>query len=84
MVLRNRSHTGKYPDKGDQDGLKGNSRAFRKTLPPPRGPLQGESLSFDPEVSLRVERTQCEAGPKGRVNPLSRGTESVPPLIRGG
>jgi len=32
-------------------------------------PLQGESLSFDPEVSLRAERTQCEAGPKGRVNP---------------
>jgi len=34
-----------------------------------RETLQGESLSFDPEVSLRAERTQCEAGPKGRVNP---------------
>ena len=38
-------------------------------LPLPLSPLQGESLSFDPEVSLRAERTQCEAGPKGRVNP---------------
>jgi hypothetical protein len=27
------------------------------------------SLSFDPEVSLRAERTQCEAGPKGRTSP---------------
>jgi len=26
--------------------------------------------SFDPEVSLRAERTQCEAGPKGRMNPF--------------
>ena len=42
--------------------------------------LQGKSLSFDPEVSLRAalrpetqcrrKRTQCEAGPKGRMNPV--------------
>jgi len=36
---------------------------------PPLFPPQGESLSFDPEVSLRAERTQCEAGSKGRLNP---------------
>jgi|GEM_PF-5523383 len=34
-----------------------------------QGALQGESPSFDPEVSLHAERTQCEAGLKGRVNP---------------
>jgi len=28
------------------------------------------ALFFDPEVSLRAEHTQCEAGPKGRVKPL--------------
>jgi len=37
------------------------------------------ALSFDPEVSLRAERTQCETGPKGRV---SFGPEDLPSTSR--
>jgi hypothetical protein len=55
----------------------GGSTSFRTSLQDKSFTLQLCSLrsepsfdtesSFDPEVLLRAERTQCEAGPKGRV-----------------
>ena len=56
------------------------SRRSSFDIPPVAGDEvqdRGKSLSFDPKVSLRAERThpygcpsgQCEAGPKGRMNP---------------
>ncbi|KPL00958.1 MAG: hypothetical protein AMJ91_02300 [candidate division Zixibacteria bacterium SM23_73_3] len=45
-----------------------------------RGALQGvlrfRRSSFDPEVSLRAERTQCEAEPKGRMKCRIEGNPS--------
>jgi hypothetical protein len=56
------------PTAGDEEAISSSSHAAVYYLLI-RDTLQGESLSFDAQVSLRAERTQCEAGPKGRMNP---------------